>query len=39
MTIALFLHVVSDVIWIGGMFLAYVACARRRWKCSSRRSG
>ena len=25
MTIALFLHVVSDVIWIGGMFLAYVA--------------
>ena len=23
-TIALFLHVVSDVIWIGGMFLAYV---------------
>ena len=25
MTIALFLHVVSDVIWIGGMFLAYMA--------------
>src|SRR6185295_12552950 len=25
MTIALFLHVMSDVIWIGGMFLAYVA--------------
>ena len=25
MTIALFLHLVSDVIWIGGMFLAYVA--------------
>ena len=25
MTIALFLHVISDVIWIGGMFLAYVA--------------
>lgn len=24
-TIALFLHVVFDVIWIGGMFLAYVA--------------
>ena len=24
-SIALFLHVVSDVIWIGGMFLAYVA--------------
>jgi len=24
MTIALFLHVVFDVIWIGGMFLAYV---------------
>ena len=23
-SIALFLHVVSDVIWIGGMFLAYV---------------
>ena len=27
MTIALFLHLVSDVIWIGGMFLAYV-CVR-----------
>jgi uncharacterized membrane protein len=27
MTIALFLHVMSDVIWIGGMFLAYV-CVR-----------
>lgn len=25
MTIALFLHLISDVIWIGGMFLAYVA--------------
>src|SRR6185436_7120851 len=25
MAIALFLHVVSDVIWIGGMFLAYMA--------------
>ena len=25
MTIALFLHVISDVIWVGGMFLAYVA--------------
>jgi uncharacterized membrane protein len=25
MTVALFLHVISDVIWIGGMFLAYVA--------------
>ena len=25
MAIALFLHVLSDVIWIGGMFLAYVA--------------
>ena len=25
MSIALFLHVISDVIWIGGMFLAYVA--------------
>jgi len=25
MTIALFVHVLSDVIWIGGMFLAYVA--------------
>jgi uncharacterized membrane protein len=24
MAIALFLHVLSDVIWIGGMFLAYV---------------
>lgn len=27
MTIALFLHVISDVVWIGGMFLAYV-CVR-----------
>lgn len=25
MTIALFLHVIADVIWIGGMFLAYMA--------------
>ena len=25
MTIALFLHVISDVIWVGGMFVAYVA--------------
>lgn len=25
MTIALFLHVLSDVVWIGGMFLAYMA--------------
>ena len=25
MTIALFLHVISDVIWVGGMFLAYLA--------------
>lgn len=25
MTIAVFLHVLSDVIWIGGMFLAYMA--------------
>lgn len=25
MTIALFLHVISDVVWIGGMFLAYMA--------------
>jgi len=25
MTILLFLHVVSDVVWVGGMFLAYVA--------------
>jgi uncharacterized membrane protein len=25
MAIALFLHVISDVIWIGGMFLAYMA--------------
>ncbi|MEN3354569.1 MAG: hypothetical protein V7640_2727 [Betaproteobacteria bacterium] len=25
MTVALFLHLISDVIWIGGMFLAYVA--------------
>jgi uncharacterized membrane protein len=25
MTLALFLHVISDVVWIGGMFLAYVA--------------
>ena len=24
-SIALFLHVISDVIWIGGMFLAYMA--------------
>ena len=24
MAIALFLHVISDVIWIGGMFLAYI---------------
>jgi uncharacterized membrane protein len=24
MTIALFLHLVSDVVWVGGMFLAYV---------------
>jgi uncharacterized membrane protein len=24
-TIALFLHVISDVIWVGGMFLAYMA--------------
>ena len=27
MTIALFLHVIADVIWIGGMFLAYL-CVR-----------
>jgi uncharacterized membrane protein len=27
MTIALFLHLISDVIWIGGMFLAYM-CVR-----------
>lgn len=27
MTIALFLHVISDVIWVGGMFLAYL-CVR-----------
>ena len=27
MTIALFLHVISDVIWVGGMFFAYV-CVR-----------
>ena len=27
MTIALFLHVISDVVWIGGMFLAYL-CVR-----------
>ena len=27
MTVALFLHILSDVIWIGGMFLAYV-CVR-----------
>ena len=25
MAIALFLHVMSDVIWVGGMFLAYMA--------------
>jgi uncharacterized membrane protein len=25
MAIALFLHVMSDVVWIGGMFLAYMA--------------
>ena len=25
MTIALFLHVISDVVWVGCMFLAYVA--------------
>ena len=25
MTFLLFLHVISDVIWVGGMFLAYVA--------------
>ena len=25
MTIALFLHVIADVIWVGGMFLAYMA--------------
>jgi uncharacterized membrane protein len=25
MTLALFLHVISDVIWVGGMFVAYVA--------------
>lgn len=25
MTLALFLHVISDVIWVGGMFLAYMA--------------
>ena len=25
MTIALFLHVMADVIWVGGMFLAYMA--------------
>jgi uncharacterized membrane protein len=25
MTIALFLHIISDVIWVGGMFLAYTA--------------
>ena len=25
MTLLLFLHVISDVIWIGGMFLAYMA--------------
>ncbi|HEV7804039.1 MAG TPA: CopD family protein [Burkholderiales bacterium] len=24
MTIALFLHLISDVVWVGGMFLAYV---------------
>lgn len=27
MTTALFLHIISDVVWIGGMFLAYV-CVR-----------
>ena len=27
MTIALFLHVISDVIWVGGMFFAYL-CVR-----------
>lgn len=27
MTVALFLHVISDVIWVGGMFLAYL-CVR-----------
>jgi uncharacterized membrane protein len=25
MTLALFLHVISDVIWVGGMFVAYMA--------------
>jgi uncharacterized membrane protein len=25
MTVLLFLHVVSDVVWVGGMFLAYMA--------------
>ena len=25
MTVALFLHLIADVVWIGGMFLAYVA--------------
>jgi uncharacterized membrane protein len=25
MALALFLHLISDVVWIGGMFLAYVA--------------
>ena len=25
MTVALFLHIISAVIWVGGMFLAYVA--------------
>lgn len=25
MTIALFLHIISDTIWVGGMFLAYMA--------------
>jgi uncharacterized membrane protein len=25
MTIALFLHLISDVIWVGGMFVAYMA--------------
>lgn len=25
MSVALFLHVIADVIWIGGMFLAYMA--------------
>src|SRR5205823_3826106 len=25
MTLALFLHVIADVIWVGGMFVAYIA--------------